>query len=80
MNKFLITVLFALLPAELPAQEFSTAAMRPRTLGEACSLSLAKSGQLARQGEGIKQLEAAERLLSAAFRPSFDVKGSLRNN
>ncbi|MDO8803303.1 MAG: TolC family protein [Elusimicrobiota bacterium] len=76
MKIFLIPLLFALLPCGLPAQEFSTGGMRPITLGEACALSLAKSEQLAQQGEGIKQLEAAERLLNAAFRPSFDLNAS----
>ncbi len=76
MKTILITALLALFPRELPAQEFSTATMRPITLDEAYTLSLAKSEQLAQQGEGIKQLEAAERLLDAAFRPSFDVNAS----
>ena len=76
MKTVLTAVLFALFPRELPAQEFPAADMRSITLAEACSLSLAKSEQLAQQGEGIKQLEAAERLLNAAFRPSFDVNAS----
>lgn len=76
MKIVLTAVLLALIPRELTAQEFAAAGMRPITLAEACSLSLAKSEQLAQQGEGIKQLEAAERLLSAAFRPSFDVNAS----
>jgi outer membrane protein TolC len=76
MNKTLFSALLILPLSALPAQEFSTAAMRPITLGEAYTLALARSEQLARQQEGIKQLEAAERLLNAAFRPSFDVGAS----
>ncbi len=76
MKYILMPVLLALSPCRLPAQELSTAAMRPIGLGEAYALSLAKSEQLAQQGEGIKQLEAAEQLLNAAFRPSFDANAS----
>ncbi|OGS14420.1 MAG: hypothetical protein A2234_08155 [Elusimicrobia bacterium RIFOXYA2_FULL_58_8] len=47
--------------------------MRPIALSEACMLALAKSEQLARQSEGIKQLEAAEQLINSAFRPAFDL-------
>ena len=76
MKIILIAALLALLHRELPAQEFSTATMRPVTLGEVYTLALAKSEQLAQQGEGIKQLEAAEQLMNAAFRPSFSVNAS----
>lgn len=64
-------VLLLALAAPLGAQEFSTAAMRPINLGEAYSLALARSEALAQQAEGIKQLEAAERAVNAAFQPSF---------
>ena len=73
------TLLIALLQFAVPglrAQEFSTSTMRPLTLGEAYRLSEARSEALAQQAEGIKQLEAAERGLAAAFRPSFDLKAS----
>ncbi len=76
MKYILMAALLALFPCKLPAQEFSTATMRPISLGEAYSLSLAKSEQLALQGEGIKQLEAAERFINASFRPSFDLNAS----
>lgn len=76
MKTTLFLALLALLPTALPAQEFSTAAMRPVTLGEAYALSLAKSELLAQQTEGIKQLEAAERFINANFRPSFDLNAS----
>ena len=76
MKKTLLMIALAAVPAALPAQEFSTAAMRTITLGEACALSLAKSETLAQQTEGIKQLEAAERLTASAFRPSFDLNAS----
>lgn len=76
MKTILIASLLALLPGSLPAQEFSTATMRPISLGEAYELALAKSELLAQQGEGIKQLEAAERLITAAFRPTFDINAS----
>jgi outer membrane protein len=58
------------------AQELSTAAMRGITLGDAFSLSLARSEELARQAEGAAQLDALERQLSSAFRPSFDFNAS----
>ncbi|MEI7529004.1 MAG: TolC family protein [Elusimicrobiota bacterium] len=76
MKVFSLAALLTLLPCALPAQEFSTATMRPITLNEAYTLALAKSEQLALQAEGIKQLEAAEQLLSAAFRPAFDANAS----
>ena len=76
MVHVLITALFALLSCGLQAQEFSTATMRPITLSEAYMLSLAKSEQLAQQAEGISQLEAAERLLDASFRPSLGINAS----
>ena len=72
MKKIFLIAALAALPATLPAQEFSTATMRPITLGETYTLALAKSEQLAQQGEYIKQLDAAERLMNASFRPSFD--------
>lgn len=72
MNKICLIITLACLPAATAAQEFSTASMRVITLNEACELSLAKSEELASQAEGIKQLEAAERLAASAFRPSFD--------
>ena len=67
-----------LLPAAPPlkAQEFSTAAMRPINMGEAYKLALARSETLSLQGEGIKQLETAERLISASFRPFLDLNAS----
>ncbi len=70
MKNTMIALLLAL-AAPLGAQEFSTAAMRPMNLGEACRLALARSEALAQQAEGIKQLEAAERSANAAFLPSF---------
>ena len=76
MKLTIFLALTAFFPSIIPAQEFSTAAMRPITLGEAYKLALARSEELARQGEGIKQLEAAERLLNAAFRPSFGLNAS----
>ena len=76
MKRIIILTILALLPSRLPAQEFSTASMRPITLNEAYTLSLAKSEQLAQQAEGIKQLEAAQRVIDAAFRPSFDINAS----
>lgn len=76
MKTTLFLALLALLPPALPAQEFSTASMRPVSLGEAYALSLAKSELLAQQTEGIKQLEAAERFINASFRPSFDLNAS----
>ncbi|MCX5790663.1 MAG: TolC family protein [Elusimicrobia bacterium] len=76
MKRIIFSAMLALLPCALPAQEFSTATMRPITLNEAYTLALAKSEQLALQAEGIKQLEAAEQLINAAFRPSFDANAS----
>ncbi|HNW44608.1 MAG TPA: TolC family protein, partial [Elusimicrobiales bacterium] len=76
MRKLYALAILALLPCALPAQEFSTASMRTITLGEAYSLALAKSEQLAQQTEGIKQLEAAEELLKAAFRASLDLNAA----
>ncbi|HBA60137.1 MAG TPA: hypothetical protein DCZ92_04855 [Elusimicrobia bacterium] len=76
MNKLIFITLLGLLPCRLPAQEFSTAAMKPITLGEAYTLALDRSEQLARQAEGIKQLEAAERLFNSAFRPVFSANAS----
>ena len=76
MKKLLILALLPFLAPPLAAQEFSTAAMRPITMGEAYKLALAKSESLAQQAEGIKQLETAESLISASFRPSFDLNAS----
>ncbi len=75
MKKIFILVILAMAAPAL-AQEFSTAAMRPITMGEAYDLALAKSETLAQQAEGLKQLEAAESLIAAAFRPSFDFNAS----
>jgi len=77
MKKILLAVSIAFCAGRLQAQEFSTATMRPINFGEACNLALAKSEQLARQAEGIKQLEAAERIIDASFRPLFDLNASL---
>ncbi len=71
-----ILLLAVLLASPLRAQEFSTAAMRPINMGEAYKLALARSETLAQQAEGIKQLEAAERAIGAAFRPYFDLNAS----
>ena len=76
MRKILTAALLLLLPFKAAAQEFSTASMRTITLGEAYALALMKSEQLARQVEGVKQLEAAEQLINAAFRPSFELNAS----
>lgn len=76
MKILLLTILLAAPALPLKAQEFSTATMRPVTMGEAYKLALAKSETLAQQAEGISQLEAAERLISASFRPSFDLNAS----
>ncbi len=74
-----LTIFFALtvfFPSIIPAQEFSTASMRPITLNEAYTLALVRSEELALQEEGIKQLEAAERLFNAAFRPYLGINAS----
>lgn len=71
--KIFLTLFLIALPAALPAQEFSTANMRSITLEEAYLLTLAKSEALAIRKEGITQLEAAERALKAAFRPTLDI-------
>ena len=77
MTKLLLAfALFTALGCGLSAQEFSTATMRPISLGEAYALALAKSEQLALRGEGLKQLEAAEQFLNAAFRPTLDLNAS----
>ena len=72
MKNIIIYALLSMIPVALPAQEFSTSTMRAITLNEAFALTLAKSETLAQQAEGIKQLDAAERLIASAFRPSFD--------
>lgn len=77
MKPVLAAVLLSLAPCKLAAQDLPFSAMRPIALGEACALSLAKSELLAQQGEGVKQLEAAEQGLNSAFRPSFDANASL---
>ncbi|HCC48613.1 MAG TPA: hypothetical protein DEQ38_10950 [Elusimicrobia bacterium] len=59
------------------AQELSTAAMRAVSMPEVYTLALGRSEQLAAQAEGVAQLDAAERQLGAAFRPSFDFNASL---
>ncbi len=74
--KTIVLLSITLLAAPLGAQELSTATMRQIKLGEAYDLALVRSEALARQDEGIKQLEAAERLISAAFRPSVDLNAS----
>ncbi|MFA6434958.1 MAG: TolC family protein [Elusimicrobiales bacterium] len=76
MKNTCLFMILASLPAALPAQEFSTAAMRSINLSEAYKLSLARSEQLAMQEEFIKQLDAAERALDSAFRPAFALHGS----
>jgi len=76
MKNIFLFMTLAALPAALPAQEFSTATMRSITFNEACALSLAKSELLAQQAEGIKRLEAAERVIGASFRPSFELNTS----
>lgn len=76
MKRSIITALL-LMPAAAPrAQEFSTATMRAITPGAAYALAAAQSEALARQAEGLKQLEAAERGLAAAFRPVFEATAS----
>lgn len=76
MRKTLFIAVLALLPCASAAQDFSTASMKPITLGEAYDLALAKSEQLAMRAEGIKQLEAAELRIGAAFRPVFGINAS----
>lgn len=76
MKTIFILALLPFLSAPLPAQEFSTATMRPITMGEAYKTALARSETLAQQTEGIKQLEAAESAIAASFRPSFDLNVS----
>lgn len=75
--KTVIFLALLLLPARwLPAQEFSTASMRPITLGQAYRLALDKSEALAREGEAVKQLDAAERAIAASFRPVFEANAA----
>ena len=76
MKKTMIFALLTVFAPALQAQEFSTATMRPISMGEAYRLAVAKSEALAQQAEGIKQLEAAEQLIAAAFRPSVDFNAS----
>lgn len=75
MKKTLFIIILSMARPAL-AQEFSTATMRPITMGEAYKLALAKSETLAQEAEGIKQLEAVENIISAAFRPSFGFNAS----
>jgi outer membrane protein len=68
--------LTGLLAAAAGAQDLPAPAARSLTLGEAYRLALAKSEVLARQAEGIRQLDAAERAIAASFRPSLDLNAS----
>ncbi len=84
MRRIFIVSLLSLMPCALaaqnnstsPVEEISTDTMRPITLPEAYQLALAKSEVLAQQGEGVTQLEDAERLAGAAFRPVLALTGS----
>lgn len=77
MKKTVILLsILAICPAALRAQEISTATMRRITLPEVYKLALAKSETLAQQGEGITQLEQAEKLAEAAFKPTLSLTGS----
>ncbi|MDD2804504.1 MAG: TolC family protein [Elusimicrobiales bacterium] len=76
MKTVLFLALLALPACGLRAQDFSTATMRPITLGETCKLALARSEALAQQGEAVKQLDAAERAVAASFRPVFDANAA----
>ncbi|HAM36464.1 MAG TPA: hypothetical protein DEB40_13100 [Elusimicrobia bacterium] len=60
-----------LAPSVLPAQQ-----ARVISLAEAYRLSLAKSETLAQDAEGIKELEAAERLIRSAFLPALTGLGT----
>jgi outer membrane protein len=71
MKRALFAAAACLLASPLKAQEFSTATMRSLGLGEAYRLAVVRSEALAQQAEGIKQLEAAERLITASFRPAL---------
>lgn len=71
------TLLLALsLAGPACAPELRAENLRPVSLAEACSLALARSEALAASGEGLKQLEAAERAARASFRPYLDVYAS----
>jgi outer membrane protein len=74
MRNILLILLFCAAPAA--AQDFSTATMRPITMGETYKLALQKSEALAIQAEGLSQLAAAEKSAAAAFRPAFDLRAS----
>ncbi|OGR62900.1 MAG: hypothetical protein A2X31_03960 [Elusimicrobia bacterium GWB2_63_22] len=76
MKKALLTLVL-LCPGPSAAQEFTTAGMRPVSLGGTYALALGRSEALAQQAEGAAQLDAAERQLASAFRPSFDFNASL---
>ncbi len=76
MKLLTLAVFLAIPSGALKAQEFSTTTMRPITMGETYRLALAKSETLAQQAEGIKRFEAAESLISAAFRPFFDLNAA----
>lgn len=75
--RYRFLLLAALCASPAAAQEFSTATMRPVSLGEVYSLALGRSEDLAAQAEGVAQLDAAERALGAAFMPVLDLNASL---
>ena len=75
MIKMALAILFfcmVTMPAALMAQESSTATVRGITLAEAYRLALAKSETLAQSAEGVKELEAAERLIRSKLLPSLN--------
>lgn len=72
-----LAVCLLLLPlTRAAAADFSTATMRGITLGEAYSLSLARSEALAQQGQGVEFLRAAERVARSGFRPAASLNAS----
>ncbi len=77
MKRAVFLALLALSCGVLRAQDFTTAEMRSVSMGGTYALALGRSEALAQQGEGAAQLDAAERQLAAAFRPSFDFNASL---
>lgn len=76
MKRTILAALLLSAAAAPRAQEFSTATMRSITPGAAYALASAQSEALSRQAEGLRQLEAAERGLAAAFRPVFEATAS----
>lgn len=74
MRKLPLILLLCAAPAA--AQDFSTATMRPITMGETYRLALRKSEALAIRAEGLAQLDAAEKAAAAAFRPVFDLRAT----